>query len=147
MTLSRRDGLRTTVALWLVNQVVGYVVLGYPRTVNSFSWGLVMGVVAVLATLVAWQIVARLRTAGGLTQALVALGGTFAVDEAVLFTIAVAGLGGTGSFALPSVGRILAVNAAALVGLYALYRVGTAVGISSRAGLREATAPAHAASR
>lgn len=147
MTLSRRDALRTTVALWLVNQVVGYVVLGYPRTVNSVSWGLVMGVVAVMATLVAGQIVSHLQTAGGLTQALVALGGTFAVYEVVLFSIAAAGLGGTESFALPIVARILVVNVVVLAGLYALYRVGAAVGISSRVGLREAAAPARAASR
>jgi hypothetical protein len=146
MTLSRRDALRTTVALWLVNQVVGYAVLGYPRAVNSFSWGLVMGVVAIMATLVAGQIVSRLRTMGGLTRALVALGGTFAAYEAVLFTIAAAGLGGTESFALPIVGRILVVNVVALAGLYALYRVGAAVGMSSRASRREAV-PARAASR
>ena len=146
MTLSRRDALRTTVALWLVNQVIGYAVLGYPRTVNSFNWGLVMGVVAVMASLVAWQIVSRLRTASGLTQALVALGGTFAAYEAVLFTVAVAGLGGTGSFALPIVGRILVVNVAALAGLYALYWVGAAVGLSRRAGMRGATALARPAS-
>jgi hypothetical protein len=94
LTLSRRDAIRTTVTLWLVNQAVGYVILGYPRTVNSFTWGLIMGVAAVLATLLAGQIVARLRTVGGLTRAIVALGGAFATYEVVLYAIAVAGLGG-----------------------------------------------------
>jgi hypothetical protein len=147
MTLSRRDAIRTTVALWLVNQVVGYVVLGYPRTVNSFSWGLIMGVAAVMATLLAGQIVGRLRTVGGLTRALVALGGTFAAYEVVLYAIAVAGLGGTGSFALSIVSRILVLNVIALAGLYALYRVGAAVGISSRPAMRETPAPVRIGSR
>lgn len=147
MTLSRRDAIRTTVALWLVNQAVGYFILGYPRTVNSFTWGLIMGVAAVMATLLAGQIVARLRSAGGLTRALVALSGTFVTYEVVLYAIAVAGLGGTGSFALPIVGRILVVNVIALAGLYALYRVGAAVGMSSRMAMREATASVRVGSR
>jgi hypothetical protein len=147
MTLSRRDAIRTTVALWLVNQAVGYVILGYPRTVNSFTWGLIMGVAAVLATLLAGQIVARLQTVGGLTRALVALGGTFATYEVVVYAIAVAGLGGTGSFDLPSVGHILVVNVISLAGLYVLYRVGAAVGISSRIAMRETPAPVRVGSR
>lgn len=132
MTLSRTDAIRITVALWMANQAIGYGVLEYPRTVNSFSWGLAIGGAAVLSTIVARLIISRLQTARGLTQAVVALGGTFAVYEATLFTVAVAGLGGTGSFAAPIVGRILVINAAALAGLYALYRIGVAVGISRR---------------
>jgi hypothetical protein len=147
LTLSRRDAIRTTVTLWLVNQAVGYVILGYPRTVNSFTWGLIMGVAAVLATLLAGQIVARLRTVGGLTRALVALGGTFATYEVVLYAIAAAGLGGTGSFALPIVGRILVLNVIALAGLYALYRVGAAVGSSGRIAMREPPASVRVGSR
>src|SRR5712692_7098304 len=48
LTLSRRDALRLTVAVWLANQVLGYAVLKYPWTANSFAWG------AVLAVAVAW---------------------------------------------------------------------------------------------
>jgi hypothetical protein len=77
-------------------------------------------------------IISRLRTARGLTRAVVALAGTFAVYEIALFTVAVAGLGGIGSFAAPIVGRIVVINAAALLGLHALYRIGVAVGISRR---------------
>ena len=132
MTLSRTDAIRITVALWMANQVIGYAVLEYPRTVNSFSWGLAIGVAAVVSTIVARLILSRLQTARGLTRAVVALGGTFAVYEAALFMVAVAGLGGTGSFAAAIVGRILVINAAALAGLYALYSIGVAVGISRR---------------
>src|SRR5882724_2743216 len=132
MTLSRTDAIRMTVALWMANQVIGYAVLEYPRTVNSFSWGLAIGVAAVASTIVARLILSRLQTARGLTQAVVALGGTFAVYEAALITVPMAGLGGTGSFAAAIVGRILVINAAALAGLYALHRIGVAVGISRR---------------
>jgi len=132
MTLSRTDAIRITVALWLANQAIGYGVLGYPRTVNSFGWGLAIGAAAVLSTIVARLIVSRLRTARSLTRAVVALAGTFAVYEAALYTAAVAGLGGTGAFAAPIVTRILVINAVALAGLALLYRLGVAVGISPR---------------
>jgi hypothetical protein len=129
----------------MANQVIGYVVLDYPRTVNSFSWGLAIGVAAVLSTIVARPIVSRLQTARGLIQAVVALAGTFAAYEAALFAFAVAGLGGTGSFAASIVGRILVINAAALAGLYALYRIGVAVGVSRRPAVAT-TAPARSVS-
>ena len=72
------------VALWLANQIIGYAVLGYPRTANSVMWGLAIGVAAVASTMIAQVIVARRLAARGLTQAVVALGGTFAVYEAAL---------------------------------------------------------------
>ena len=132
MTLSRTDAIRITIALWMANQAIGYGILGYPVTVNSVSWGLAIGGAAVLSTIVARLIISRLQTARGLPRAAVALGGTFAMYEIALFTVAVAGLGGTGSFAGPIVSRTLVINAAALVGLHALYRIGVAVGISRR---------------
>jgi hypothetical protein len=137
MTLPRTDATRLTIALWLANQVVGYAGLGYPRTVNSVVWGLVMGATALLTTFVALRITSRLAAAGGLTQAVAALGGAFAVYEAVLLAFAVAGLGGASAFAAPIVARILVVNAVALAGLYALHRIGTALGVS-----RPAVSPA-----
>jgi hypothetical protein len=132
LTLSRTDAIRITIALWMANQAIGFGILGYPVTVNSVGWGLAIGGAAVSSTAVARLIISRLRTARGLTRAVVALAGTFAVYEIALFTVAVAGLGGIGSFAAPIVGRIVVINAAALLGLHALYRIGVAVGISRR---------------
>ena len=142
MTLSRGDAYRTTIVLWLVNQVIGYIILGYPWTVNSFSWGIVIGVVASLCTMTARWIVARLRMAWRAAQALVALGAAFAVYEVALYGVAVAGLGGTGTFVLPLDGRILIVNAAALVGLYGLHWIGAAVGLRHRRVFPVAARPA-----
>jgi hypothetical protein len=132
LTLSRTDAIRITIALWMANQAIGFGILGYPVTVNSVAWGLAIGGAAVSSTMVARLIISRLRTARGLTRAVVALAGTFAVYEIALFTVAVAGLGGIGSFAALIVGRIVVINAAALVGLHALYRIGVAVGVSRR---------------
>ena len=130
MTLSRPDAIRTTVALWMVNQVIGYGVLGYPRTVSSVTWGLAIGIAAVSCTLVARLIIRRPSAARGPIRTAVALGATFAVYEAALLAVAVSGLGGTESFALGIVTRILAVNAVAFVGLYGLHRLGAVIGLS-----------------
>jgi hypothetical protein len=59
-----------------------------------------------------------------------ALLGAFAVYEAALLAVAVSGLGGTESFTLGIVTRILAVNTVAFVGLYGLHRLGGMIGLS-----------------
>ena len=130
MTLSRADALRITVVLWLTNQAVGYLLLGYPRTVNSVAWGLILGGVAIVSLLVAQRIASTLRTAPAVLCALAAFGGSFLVYEALLYVFAVGGLGGTSSFAPAIVGRIVAVNAVALGGLFGLYRLGVVLGVS-----------------
>jgi hypothetical protein len=131
LTLSCRDALRITIALWLADQLIGYGIHGYPPTADSFAWGAALGVAAVLTTLAARGIAVRLRAAGSLAQVLAALLGAFAVFEMLLFGVAIAGLGGTESFTLPIVSRILAINAVALVGLYVLHRIGAVVGLSA----------------
>ncbi len=48
MTLPRRDALLLTVALWLVNQIVGFAVLHYPWDAMTLTWGAIFAGVAVL---------------------------------------------------------------------------------------------------
>ena len=73
----------------------------------------------------------RLQAAGPLTQALSALLGAFAVYDVALLAVAVSGLGGTESFTLGIMTRILALNAVAFVGLCGLHRVGAMIGLIS----------------
>jgi hypothetical protein len=144
LTLSRRDALGVTLAVWLANQLVGYLILDYPRTVNSFSWGAVLGVTVLLTTLVARGTVLRLQTAGPVVSGLVALLAAFTFFEVVLLAVAIAGLGGTSTFAPALVGRIFGVNVIALAGLSILNRIGAAVGIRDKVAL---PAPATGQSR
>ena len=136
LTLSRRDALRLTVAVWLANQVLGYAVLKYPWTANSFAWGAVLGAAAVLTTVGARRMARRLAGRSDGVRALATLLAAFMVYEGVLFAVAMAWLGGTESFTLPIVGRIFAVNVVALIGLYVLHRVGVAVGLVGPSSLR-----------
>ena len=136
LTLSRRDALRLTVAVWLANQVLGYAVLKYPWTANSFAWGAVLGAAAVLTTVAARWVTLRLAGRSYGVLALATLLAAFMVYEGVLFAVAVAWLGGTESFTPLIVGRIFSVNVVALIGLSALHRVGVGVGLIGPSTLR-----------
>jgi hypothetical protein len=133
LTLSRRDGLLGTVALWLTNQIAGYLIVGYPWTPNSVAWGPAIGIAAVLGTLTAQWTVRRLAEAGGLVRALAALILAFAVYEVAIFLVSAALLGGVEMFAPPIVGQVFVTNVAALVGLYGLNRLGASLGLRRRA--------------
>jgi len=136
LTLSRRDALRLTVAIWLANQVLGYAVLKYPWTANSFAWGAALGAAVILTTVAARAVARRLAGRSDGVLALATLLAAFMVYEGVLFAVAMVWLGGTESFTLPIVGRTFSVNVVALIGLYALHRVGVAVGLIGRSTLR-----------
>jgi hypothetical protein len=144
LTLSRRDALRLTVAVWLANQVLGYAVLGYPWTANSVAWGAVLGAAAVLTTVATRGVALRLAGRGYAVRALATLLAAFMVYEGVLFAVAIAWLGGTESFTLLIVGRIFSVNVVALIGLCALHRVGVAVGLTGPSTLRLSAAGGNA---
>jgi hypothetical protein len=135
LTLSRRDAVRLTVAVWLANQVLGYTVLKYPWTANSFAWGAGLGAAAVLTTVAAQGVARRLAGRSDGLLALTTLLAAFMVYEGMLFAVAMV-LGGTESFTLLIVGRIFAVNVVAFIGLYALHRVGVAVGLVGPSTLR-----------
>ena len=132
LSLSRRDALLLILLVWLANQFVGFTVLHYPWTASTFAWGVVLGAVAVLATLAGQWIADRL--VGG-RRAVVAMATfliAFAVYEAALFTVSATLLGGTEIYTAPIQGRIFAINAAAFVGLLVLNQLATSVGLVNR---------------
>src|ERR1700729_4280882 len=59
LTLTRRDALLLTVALWLVNQSIGFTILHYPWDGLTLIWGAILGVVAVLSTAAAQAVIGR----------------------------------------------------------------------------------------
>ena len=50
-TLPRRRALMVLLTMWLVNQLLGFTVRGYPYTASTFAWGGVMLLGATLAVL------------------------------------------------------------------------------------------------
>lgn len=135
LSLSRRDALLLILLVWLANQLVGFTVLHYPWTASTFAWGVVLGTVAVLATWTSQWIAGRLVDARRAFSVMATFLIAFAVYEAALFAVSATLLGGTEIYTAAIQGRIFAINAAAFVGLLALNRLATSVGLVNRSAI------------
>lgn len=144
LTLCRRDAVLVAGAAWLVNQLVGFAVLGYPWTASTLAWGVVLGVVAVLTTVAAQSAAQRIHRHGALAVTLASFLGAFVVYEGGLFVVAALLLGGTEDFVPTIILRILEINAGAFLGLLALNRLGTAVGLAAKPTLLHSGGEQHA---
>jgi hypothetical protein len=129
-TLPRRDAYYLAGAVWLANQVVGFVFLHYPWTADCAAWAAALALCAFLCTLAARQTVLRLPDWHPFLRNAVAFLAAFAAYEATLIACSL-WLGGIENFTLAIQGWIFALNAIAFVGLLALQRAGTLVGITS----------------
>ena len=130
VALSKRDGLILCGAVWLVNQVVGYALLGYSWNINSVSWGLALGGATILASLSSRWIYRRSKTQY-LFRLTVAFIAAFAVFQVSLYLVELFVLGGLQDSAADVVSRVLAINAVAFVGLLALHWLAVIVGFIS----------------
>jgi hypothetical protein len=116
LSLPRRAALLLTLALWLVNQTIGFTILHYPLDGMTFAWGAILGVVALLATGAALVAIDRRRA---IVTLLASFAAAFVVYEASLYLVSATVMGGTEDFAAPIVVRILEINAAGFAGLLA----------------------------
>lgn len=135
MTLPRRDALLLTVALWLVNQVVGFAFLHYPWDAMTLTWGAILGAVAVASTLAAQ---AAVEQRGIIQTALAGFAAAFVVYEGALYVVSATAMGGTEDFTPAIVTRILAINAAGFVALLAASLLVAAAGAHIRMSRRVA---------
>lgn len=125
--LPRRDAVILVAAAWAANQAIGYCVLDYPRTFDSFAWGAVMGLCAV-ATLFVGFAVER-----AMTQREVALIAVFTACFATyefLMTAATLVLPAGGGFEVSVYEYVAVVNVLAFIGLLALQGAGRATGLA-----------------
>ena len=135
LTLSRRDALVLVTSVWFANQLVGFTMLDYPWTANTFAWGVALGVVAVLATLASqWAVKCSADAARALRFAVTFLV-AFVVYEAALFALSVGLLGGAEVFTGTIQGRIFVINTAAFIGLLALNRLAETIGLVVHTGV------------
>ena len=118
-TVRLRVALSAMIAIWLTNQLIGFVFLHFPPTLNTVLWGLAIGGAALLSTVVAARAIrhsASLPTLARLGLAfLLAFGGY----EASLFVGALF-LGGVETFSPMIIAQIGFVNLLWFVGLVAL---------------------------
>lgn len=122
--MERSSGLALVVAAWLSNQIVGYGVLHYPQTLESFAWGAAIGVAALVAYLSAYT------TAKATALKILRLAAAFLIAfTAYELTLFIAGipLGGSDeAFSMPVVSRIFEINLVSFVGLLILHRLAAA---------------------
>ena len=67
-----RDALIVSGAVWIANQAVGYGLLGYPHMLNSYAWGIAIGIAVFLALLSAQSVGARLARRGAIVATAIA---------------------------------------------------------------------------
>jgi hypothetical protein len=113
LNLSRRDSILALLSVWLLNQVFGFTLHAYPHALNTYMWGVALGI----ATLVAFAAARALR--GNLFAA---FGGAFVAFELVLVVSSV-WLGGWEAYALHYLVEILAINAAWFAGAHVTLRL------------------------
>ncbi|UFP94752.1 hypothetical protein [Gloeobacter morelensis] len=124
LTLPRSLALRVVGTIWLANQVLGYTLHNYPRTADSFLWGLILGLGAAAVTLAATGTARHrgpLSRRWALTAAWVTVAG-FCIYEGIILLASLA-LGGLESFTPAIVGGLFLTNtlwAGGLLGLHAL---------------------------
>jgi hypothetical protein len=127
MRMRRRDALTLIGVAWLLNQAVGYLLLGYPRTWDSFAWGAAIGLAAMLSALAVSMAASRLGStiiiAGGAFLA------AFTIYELALFAATAILPSSAEAFALPVVQWIFWINLLALAGLLAAHKTAVAAGL------------------
>jgi hypothetical protein len=121
ITLARRDALLVSGVAWLMNQCVGYGMLGYPWTFSSVAWGVALGAATLIATLAAGEMY---RMKAAIPKALrfgMAFVTAFIAFEAIIYAVALYFLGGLQDFTLGIVSHVLVINAATFVGLVVVH--------------------------
>ena len=116
--LPLRSACLVAVAAWLVNQTIGFGALHYPIDASTITWGFVIGIAALAATVVAVGVLRALPTNRTPLMLAVTLVCAYAAYELVLFA-AMPVLGGAGAFTVAIVTRIGLSNLVWLIGLTA----------------------------
>jgi hypothetical protein len=120
-TLSAPAALLTVMAIWFVNQAIGFAVLGYPWTADTVLWGIAIGGAALLAAIFAC-VTSRLRLSSHITAIAAAFVLAFAAYEGGLFLVTF-GLGGADGFTPAIVGHVALLNLGWTVGLVGTYEI------------------------
>jgi hypothetical protein len=118
--LPLRSAVVVVAAAWLINQVVGFGLLGYPRTIDAAAWGIVIGAAAACATIGSSLVFGGLAAIGRLALYPLAGIASFAIYELGL-AAAVPVLGGAEAFRPAIIGQIAVANVVWLVGLAAVW--------------------------
>ncbi len=110
-----RSGLALVGMAWITNQIIGFAVLGYPLSAETFAWGLALGAAAALA-LVCVRASVKATSQFFLVQAL-AFATAFIAYELALYGFGILASASSDAFSAATVGRVLAINLTAFAAL------------------------------
>ena len=134
-----RAAVGAVLAVWLMNQIIGFALLHYPTDASTIAWGFALGVIGLLSLGAAILVLSRLE---GFVGAVVSFLAAFVVYEAAIYVVCVASGTGVGSFTTSIVTRIFLINAVSFGVLLAarelLPRIGLGRRTSASAALRHA---------
>jgi hypothetical protein len=125
-TVGLRASLRTVTVVWFANQVVGFGFFHFPRTANTFLWGVAIGGAALVTTIVASVVMKYASSRAAPLRLSVALLLSFGVYEMTLLGAALL-LGGRETFRPAIVAQLAFINAVSLVGMVVLNEVAAAL--------------------
>ncbi|MBB6426642.1 hypothetical protein [Sphingopyxis sp. JAI128] len=127
--LRRRDGLALMLLAWTVSQLVGFLLLGYPRDGSTLGWAAGLGTAAVGSALASYAALGALRYRSVAARLSLAYAAGFTAFKAIILGWALV-LGGLHTAMAPDLlAEQFVRNAAILIGLYALYRAFVAAGV------------------
>ncbi len=121
MNMQRRDAVALVAMAWLVNQAIGFGLLHYPHTLETYTWGAAIGAAALLA-LGAAMGVAALERFGRWGATGAAFAAAFVAYEAALYATSLLMGEGLRDFTPPIVAKVLEIDALGLVGLLVLHQ-------------------------
>lgn len=127
LTLNRTEGLILVVTAWIFNQIVGFVLLSYPHSADTYAWGAAIGVATVFGYFAATAVTAR--TGSGLLGSVAAFAAAFGVYQLGLYAFGIATAYTGDTFSLAIIGEVLAINAIAFVAFLAIHRAAVALSL------------------
>jgi hypothetical protein len=131
LSLPRREAMIFILFAWAANQLIGYCVSDYPRTLDSFFWGGAIGLAAVASTLAARLAAGKCGQAKPTwAQLAVIFVVAMTAYEGVLLVAALTPMGGLKEFTIAIVGWVVTANLSALAVLYGVNRLLAAFGFA-----------------
>jgi len=125
LTMRRAEGLALVVVAWLANQAVGFILLGYAHTADSYAWGAAIGIAAVLGYFAASVIAATTRSA--LVASVTAFLSAFAAYQAALYAFGLMTSYAGDGFSAAIVTEVLTINAVAFAAFLVVHRAAVAL--------------------
>jgi hypothetical protein len=130
LNVRRPDAYILTGLVWLANQAVGFGLLHYPPTANSFGWGIAIGIAALLAIHTVISLGPRPWRTGPVPGAAIGFLAAFVVYEAALYAATFVLPSSAAAFSLATIWYVLEVNVGALAVLLALSLGARALGLT-----------------